>query len=164
MNPMIRKGFKFKTLGKVLGPQPMFKWMAIFLLAALNSNCNNGDGGIPPEPTLQELVTTTGRWYIDFIENEVMDDCYKTSYFEFDGDIITEQWFYTDDTDDCAPGFSETNAIEWTNDTTFRVLDDDYPYDISIKTITETQIEADLYSVVNEEISEIILDKNPGED
>ncbi|QTY28208.1 hypothetical protein [Flavobacterium sp. CS20] len=93
-----------------------------------------------------------------------MDDCYKTTYYEFDGDIITEVWFYTDDTSgECLTGFTETNNIEWLSDTKFRILDNDYPYEIIIKSITETKMTADYYSIVNDETSEMVLDKNPGD-
>ncbi|MER3373395.1 MAG: hypothetical protein RIM83_02025 [Allomuricauda sp.] len=126
--------------------------------------CSNDDDTPTPEPTIQELVTETGRWYLDYLENEIMDDCYKTTYYEFDGDIVTEVWFYTDDTSgECLAGFSETNNIEWLSDTQLKVLDDDYPYEIIIKSITETEITADYYSIVNDETSEMVFDKNPGE-
>ncbi len=142
------------------------KWLTLFFTASLMLNCSSDDNGPTPEPepTVQELVTETGRWYLDYLENEIMDDCYKTTYYEFDGDIVTEVWYYTDDTSgECLAGFSETNNIEWLNDTKFRVLDDDYPYEIIIKSITETEMMVDYYSIVNEETKEMVLDKNPGE-
>ncbi|MCX2678931.1 lipocalin family protein [Galbibacter sp. EGI 63066] len=135
--------------------------MCLFLACS-----SDDDGPTPgPEPTVQELVAETGKWYLDYLENEIMDDCYKTTYYEFDGDMVTEQWFYTDDASgDCLAGFSETNNIEWLSDTKFRVLDDDYPYEITIKSINETEMTADYYSIINDETKEMVLDKNPGEE
>lgn len=140
------------------------KWITLFFIASIMLNCSSDDNDPEPEPTIQELVTETGKWYVDYLENEIMDDCYKTTYYEFDGDIVTEQWFYTDDpSGDCLAGFSETNNIEWLNDTKFKVLDDDYPYEITIKSITQTEITADYYTIVGEETKEMILDKNSGD-
>lgn len=136
----------------------------LFAIAIYSLSCSNDDDSPTPEPTVQELVAETGKWYLDYFENEIMDDCYKTTYYEFDGDIVTEVWFYTDDTSgECLAGFSETNNIEWVSDTQFKVLDDDYPYEITIKSITQTEMTADYYSIVNEETKEMVLDKNPGE-
>ncbi|WP_187289854.1 lipocalin family protein [Flagellimonas ruestringensis] len=140
-------------------------FFALILLPTLVlTACNNDDDTPTPEPTVQELVTETGKWYLDYLENEIMDDCYKTTYYEFDGNTVTEVWYYTDDSSgDCLAGFTETNNIEWLSDTKFKVLDDNYPYEITIKSITETEMMVDYYSIVNEETKEMVLDKNPGE-
>lgn len=135
------------------------------VIAIYSLSCSNDDDSATPEPTAQELVTETGRWYVQYIENEVMDDCYKTTYYEFDGDIVTEVWFYTDDTSgECLAGFSETNNIEWVSDTQFKVLDDDYPYEHTIHSITETEMNTTWKSGVSGETSEMNFDKIPGEE
>ena len=142
--------------------QPFFA--PIFLSLLILTACSNDDDAPQAEPTPEELLTETGKWYIEYTENEIMDDCDKRTSYEFKGNTNTEIWYYTDDTSsDCQIAYTKTNNFEWLSDTQLRVLDDDYPYELTIKSISETEMTADFYSIVNDETKEMVFDKNPGE-
>lgn len=138
------------------------KLLSILFLSLLTFSCGKDDDETSPEPTTEELLTETGRWYIESITNEIMDDCYKTSYWEFSGENFNEQWFSTDTENNCVAGFSDSNAYEWISDTQFNVLDENYPAEVTIESITETELTVNWYSITNDENSVMVLDKNPG--
>lgn len=126
----------------------------------LCSSCSNDDDSSTPEPTVEELLTTTGRWYIESITGENMGNCDKTSYWEFSGESLNEQWFGTDTEDNCIAGYSTSYTYELISETQLNITNDDSTTEVTIESITETELT--ISYLLSGENTVVFFDKNSG--
>lgn len=132
------------------------KYLILFFITVLIISCGKDDDSPTPEPTVEELLTNTGRWYIESITGESMDNCDKTTYWEFSGNRLIEQWFGTDTEGNCAAGYLGQFTYDLVSETQLN-LSDGTITEVTIESISETQLKV---SYPNGDV--IVFDKNPG--
>ena len=93
------------------------KLLSLLAMIFLAVSCSRDDDN-QPLPEIYEQVNrllTSGKWYLDIWDGDVMPDCLNSTYFEFHTTgMLTAEWF----------GIDEGNCVSAVENATYELLND----------------------------------------